>query len=73
VSEPTPEQIIDDSIREFCHDHDEGICKPDCYACFQFREGKRALDLQREQIAALVAKFRPDVAAMIRQREDLKL
>lgn len=55
--ELTPEEIINDSIREFCHIHEDGVCKPDCYACFQFKEGMRALNLQRAQIAKFVEEF----------------
>lgn len=64
--EETPEQIIDDSIREFVHDHDDGVCKPTCYGCFRVNEGKRALALQREQIACFIEHYSDE-----RMMEDL--
>ncbi len=42
--ENCPVARVEEAVREFTHDHDEGVCKPECYGCFIILEAKKDVE-----------------------------
>lgn len=55
--ENCPVSRTEDAVREFSHQHDEGVCKPECYGCFIIREAKADVDAVLVQNGELKAEL----------------
>lgn len=41
---------IQDAVREFVHEHVDGVCKPNCYGCFLVAEATKDVEEVEEKL-----------------------
>lgn len=49
---------VEEAVREFSHQHDEGVCRPDCYGCFIIREAKADIEAESAALRAEVERLK---------------
>ena len=52
---------VEEAVREYMHQHDDGVCRPDCMGCFIIQEAKadmKALELQTGRLRDMLNKIR---------------